>query len=151
MNGWIIFGFIVFAFFLWIWISDHRDKMKAKAVEDTEKEYKFGKIMGDVKNILRKKKYFSNLGFIEDDNNIYVSDKTIGHCPKCQSGYLVVAKTFTGMDEVYNRYPTYYKFLKCSNCEYTENYFNLRSRRSATKFSTSQQFKNDFIDAYAKI
>lgn len=151
MNGWIIFGLIVSAFFLWIWVSDYRDKMKAKAVEDTEKEYNFSRIINDAKIILRKKKYFSDLGFVEADNNIYVLDRTIGHCPKCNRGYLVIAKTFTGMDSVYDRYPTYEKYIKCSECEYTENYINLKRRRSATKLDISVQFKKDFEDAYVII
>lgn len=151
MNIWLIVGFVISAFFLWIWISDYRDKMKAKAVEDTEKEYNFSKKISDVKNILSKKKFFSDFSTIEADDNIYVSDRTIGQCPKCKIGYLGISKTFTGMDSVYHRYPTYDKYLRCGECGYTENYINLKRRRSATKLGMSEQFKKDFEGAYTII
>lgn len=152
MNIWVLIGFIVLVFFLWIWISDYRNRVKIKVVEDTEKEYSFSNKINEAKNILKKKKYFSNFNSIESHNNIYMpADMTIGHCPRCKCGYLAIAKTFTGMDSVYHRYPTYHKYLKCGECGYTENYINLKRRRSATKLSVSAQFKKDFEDAYTII
>lgn len=147
MEGWIIF-FLIVSFFLWIWISNYIDKVKAKAVEDAEKEFNVGQKIDDIKNILNLYKYFTGFNSIPPDYDDYVTDKSIGHCPKCNKGYLRIAKTFTGMDTVYNRYPTYDKYLKCTECDYTENYFNLKRRRGNTKLDNSIQFKNDFIKAY---
>lgn len=146
MNGWLIAGIICFVFLIWSWFSDYRNNTKTKVAENVEKEFKVTKKINEAKNILSKKKFFR--GFEDDSSDYFETDKTIGHCPKCKIGYLEVSKIFTGLDGVYNRYPTYQKFLKCFECGYTENYWNLKRRRYNTKLSNKNQFKRDFQEGY---
>jgi hypothetical protein len=144
-----LFGLIIFAIFLWVSSSNEQKKIKEKALQDSEREYNLNELISEVKSMLNEKKYLKDFVPPEIDYFSYLDpDKTIGNCPKCKNGYLGIGKTFTGMDVVYNRYPTYHKFLRCSSCGYTENYANLKSRRTNTRSIASAQFKKDFANAY---
>lgn len=144
---WIIIG-IIAVLICWGFISNYIEELKNKVYLDVKNEYQTDKLINEIKNILNKKKYFDDHNGNYSNENYQISDLTIGHCPKCNTGYLGIGKTFTGLDYVYHKYPTYHKYLRCSNCSYTESYYNLKSRRMKTKNINSEQFINDFKRAY---
>lgn len=148
MNWWIIIGIVVAAFFVWAWLSDYKEKMLRKAVDDTEKEYDLNNQIIEVKQMLSKKKFGSKImeSLIEEYN--FEKDRSVGACPKCKIGYLHIEKRFTGLDDKYNRYPTYDKYLKCTKCIYTENYSNVKNRKNEVKEGITMQFVEDFNKAY---
>jgi hypothetical protein len=149
-GGLILFLIVIVSIIIFSYLTSLYNGARTKAVEDVEKELKLSDKIVEAKAILSKNKYFSDIAFTDSAsyNEYSASDKTIGHCPKCKTGYLQVSKRFTGLDDVYGRYPTYKKFLQCYECAYTENYINLKKRRSNAKLSMSAQLKDDFNEAY---
>ncbi len=145
---WLIIGSLILVSIIWGLISDHKDKMKAKAMKDVEEEYGLTERINEAKKILSKKNFFSSFASNTQSNNFYEPDKSIGLCPKCGKGYLGIGKTFTGYDSKYHKYPTYSKYLKCTECGNRESYDNLKSRRNETKQGVSDEFKKDFNEAY---
>ena len=146
---WLIIGVFILFFIVWGLISDHQDKMKAKVVHDVEEELNLSEIINEAKIILNKKNFYNDTSAFSAKDSYYEPDKTIGLCPKCGKGYLGIGKTFTGYDSQYHKYPTYEKYLRCNECGYRESYYNLKSRRTETKQGVSEQFKNDFAQAYS--
>src|SRR6266496_435419 len=102
---WLILGLLISTFIIWGLISEHKDKMKAKAVKDVEEEYNLSEKINEAKKILSKKNFFSSFPSNTQNNYAYEPDKSIGLCPKCGKGYLGIGKTFTGYDSKYHKYP----------------------------------------------
>lgn len=146
---WLIIGSLIFVSIIWGLISDHKDKMKAKAVKDVENEYRLNDRINEAKKILSKKNFFSSFASNTLSHNVYEPDRSIGLCPKCKKGYLSIGKTFTGYDSKYHKYPTYSKYLRCVECGHRESYDTLKSKRNETKQGVSEEFIKDFNEAYS--
>jgi predicted nucleic-acid-binding Zn-ribbon protein len=150
MSGELFVFSIVVLVFIAVYLNKLYETAKTKAIETVEKELKINDKIAEAELILKKNTCFNNFAFNKAilDNAIIAYDQTIGHCPKCKVGRLEISKILTGMDKVYERYPTYVKFIKCNMCSYTESYNKLKKRKNDAKFEVSIQMLNDINRAY---
>lgn len=138
----------------WVYnkVLESHEHDKQNAVDEIIEEHGLAKEVEEARAMLQRISVVRDADDTLDDS-IYstTTANSIGRCPACKVGLLEVRKTYTGKDRVYGRYPTYKKYITCTNygnCSYTEDYNKLNSRKKQLKDSVSTEFKNDFERAY---